>query len=158
MQTATRTAITANPHDDGWDILAGTDVTNAAVGVVYLSDDGSGNLGLVLGIFDDYDRDATTTFPDDVAEVVAILRDAGYELTAESVADVEALAARTGTVPRPETVSALAELARITAERHDLVNRARALVAQARAGGASWAQIGAALGMSKQAAHERYGP
>ena len=32
------------------------------------------------------------------------------------------------------------------------------LVGLARAEGASWAQIGAALGVSTQAAHQRYGP
>ncbi len=57
-----------------------------------------------------------------------------------------------------EASPALPDLARIPGARRDLEDRARELVVQARADGASWAQVGAALGMSKQAAHERYGP
>ncbi len=56
------------------------------------------------------------------------------------------------------TDDVLTELARIPGDRRDLEDRTRTLVARARAAGVSWAQIGAALRMSKQAAHERYGP
>ncbi len=48
-------------------------------------------------------------------------------------------------------------LAGIPPEREALEARTRELVAVARGEGASWAAIGAALGISRQAAHERYG-
>lgn len=51
----------------------------------------------------------------------------------------------------------LALLARVPDERIAVEARARSLVVDARERGASWAQIGAALGISRQAAHERYG-
>jgi hypothetical protein len=53
--------------------------------------------------------------------------------------------------------SPLAELMAIPGEREAVEARAARLVAEARAQGASWAQVGAALRISKQAAHERYG-
>jgi hypothetical protein len=53
-----------------------------------------------------------------------------------------------------ETLNALVETVH---ERAELEFRARRLVAEAHKQGASWAQIGAALGISRQAAHERYG-
>lgn len=41
--------------------------------------------------------------------------------------------------------------------RHALDGIERRLVASARASGASWAEVGEAIGMTKQAAHYRYG-
>lgn len=51
----------------------------------------------------------------------------------------------------------LKALAAIPAERAALEARTRELVASARKAGASWGDIGAALQISRQAAHERYG-
>lgn len=51
----------------------------------------------------------------------------------------------------------LACLMAIPGEREAVEARASRLVAEARVQGASWAQVGAALRISKQAAHERYG-
>jgi len=53
---------------------------------------------------------------------------------------------------------ALRQLATIPERRAALEAEARKLVAEARAAGVSWPQIGAALGTTKQAANERYGP
>ncbi len=55
---------------------------------------------------------------------------------------------------RPEDY--LAELVDVTGQLGALHARQDALVAQARAAGASWAHISAALGVSAQAAHKRY--
>ncbi len=52
---------------------------------------------------------------------------------------------------------ALNELVETVHDRAELEFRARRLVGEARKQGASWAQIGAALGITRQAAHERYG-
>ncbi len=57
------------------------------------------------------------------------------------------------TAPKP----VLDMLAEIPAKRAELDAHTRDLVATAREAGRSWAQIGAALGISRQAAHERYG-
>lgn len=50
----------------------------------------------------------------------------------------------------------LAELAEVTGRLGELQARQDALVARARAAGASWAQVADALGVSPQAAHKRY--
>jgi hypothetical protein len=50
----------------------------------------------------------------------------------------------------------LAELADITGQLGALRARQDALAAEARAAGASWAQVAEALGVSAQAAHKRY--
>jgi hypothetical protein len=55
--------------------------------------------------------------------------------------------------PNDET---LAELADVTGQLGALHAHQDALVARARAAGASWARIAAALGVSAQAAHKRY--
>lgn len=48
-------------------------------------------------------------------------------------------------------------VARISAEIADAHDRLEAAVRDARADGATWAQIGAAAGITRQAAHERWG-
>jgi hypothetical protein len=55
----------------------------------------------------------------------------------------------------PEALRTLAALAELDDAIGDLVART---VPAARAHGASWTQIGGSLGITKQAAHERYGP
>ncbi len=44
----------------------------------------------------------------------------------------------------------------LEAQRHELFDLERRLVMRARVGGASWKRIGAALGVSGQAAHKRF--
>ncbi len=53
--------------------------------------------------------------------------------------------------------SALESIARITDEIAAAHQRLERAVRDARAAGATWAQIGAATGVSRQAAHERWG-
>lgn len=55
-----------------------------------------------------------------------------------------------------QTEDALAALADVTGQLGALHARQDALVARARADGASWAQVAEALGVSAQAAHKRY--
>lgn len=52
--------------------------------------------------------------------------------------------------------AALGELAELIDQLSHLAARRDVLVARARAGGASWAQIAEVLGVSTQAAHRRY--
>jgi hypothetical protein len=49
-------------------------------------------------------------------------------------------------------------LPELWAAQQDLNAAILAAVKAARAGGQSWSQIGAQLGMTKQSAHERFGP
>ena len=51
----------------------------------------------------------------------------------------------------------LSELARIAGEKRRLAAEEAAAVRKARALGISWAQIGSALSVSKQAMHKKYG-
>lgn len=51
---------------------------------------------------------------------------------------------------------ALGELAELTGRLARLESRRDTLVARARLGGATWAQVGDVLGVSPQAAHKRY--
>lgn len=51
----------------------------------------------------------------------------------------------------------LEEIASLTWQLSEVADRLPALVAAARAQGTSWAQIGAAHGISRQAAQQRYG-
>jgi len=51
----------------------------------------------------------------------------------------------------------LADVTAANADRAAADDRIATLVGAARMAGASWSQIGAALGVSRQAAHERYG-
>lgn len=51
---------------------------------------------------------------------------------------------------------ALGELAELMGQLARLESRRDTLVARARLGGATWAQIGDVLGVSAQAAHKRY--
>lgn len=53
--------------------------------------------------------------------------------------------------------AAMQALALVPAKRAEIEESARRLVAEARAEGANWGQIGAALGTTRQAARERYG-
>jgi len=58
---------------------------------------------------------------------------------------------------RADAQAALADLQRAVVERNRAETRIRAAVLEARRSGASWALIAAALGTSRQAAHQRYG-
>ncbi|MGM0384787.1 MAG: hypothetical protein ACQERF_02230 [Actinomycetota bacterium] len=55
---------------------------------------------------------------------------------------------------REQTIDALAQ---VSAEISDAHTRLEAAVRAARAAGATWAQIGEATGVTRQAAHERWG-
>ena len=54
-------------------------------------------------------------------------------------------------------ISALGRLAELALDRRELESQIGATVGDARRAGRSWAQIGAALGVTKQAAQQRYG-
>lgn len=53
--------------------------------------------------------------------------------------------------------SAVAAVARTAAEIEDAQARLEVAVRAARAAGATWAQVGQAMGVTRQAAHERWG-
>jgi hypothetical protein len=59
--------------------------------------------------------------------------------------------------PPPDADGVLAQLARVVADRRDLERREAALVRRARNEGIVWEQIAASLGITKQAAHRKYG-
>lgn len=79
-------AITTNAHDNGFDIVAGTDITGRSIARVHYADG-----GLVLRI----DGDSEDYLPDSTDEAAEILARAGYELTAESLAEVAELGSDT---------------------------------------------------------------
>lgn len=58
---------------------------------------------------------------------------------------------------KPRWAPDLAPIAKLRAQRDALDAKLRDAVAAARAGGRGWAEIGYALGVSKQAAHQKYG-
>lgn len=64
----TTTISTANPHDDGYDLVRGTDITGPRVGKIYMSE-GAPYMGL-----DDGDEYA----PDTLADASAWLAEHGY--------------------------------------------------------------------------------
>jgi DNA-directed RNA polymerase specialized sigma24 family protein len=57
----------------------------------------------------------------------------------------------------PGDESPLEELMRIARAKHELASAEAAAVRRARIHGVSWAEIGAMLGVSKQAMHKKYG-
>jgi hypothetical protein len=58
---------------------------------------------------------------------------------------------------KPQWAPDLAPIAKLRAERDVLDAQLRKAVAKARKGGRGWTEIGYALGVSKQAAHQKYG-
>lgn len=54
--------------------------------------------------------------------------------------------------------SALRSIAEFAAKRHEVDGELAAAVSEARRAGRSWSEIGAMLGVSKQAAQRKYGP
>lgn len=79
--------ITANPHDAGFDLVAGTDVTGPKVGRIYW-DAADSDAGLVLLL------NGEQHLPDDIDSAVAILDEEGYKLTDASRADIAGLVSR----------------------------------------------------------------
>jgi hypothetical protein len=79
--------ITTNPHDGGFDLVAGALVTGKKVGRVYW-DAGDSDAGLVLRL------NGEQHLPDDIESVVALLDEEGYDLTAESRSDIAGLVPR----------------------------------------------------------------
>lgn len=69
--------------------------------------------------------------------------------------DLDTLDPDAGQVDHPVL---LADLARIVDERNRADGVISGLVSEARSAGYSWSRIGIALGVSRQSAHERYGP
>lgn len=86
MQTECLTAL--NPHDDGYDLVPGDDVTNPRIGRVYYDDSGLDG-GLVVAL-DSGDEDT----PDSAEEARDWLAQRGYALDASSVADIARLGRR----------------------------------------------------------------
>ncbi len=86
--TATQTpaAITTNPHDDGYDIVAGTDIAGTVIGSIYMQAPRAPDAdehGLVLTI------DGEESYPADPTDAARIIREeTGRELTAESLGDI----------------------------------------------------------------------
>ncbi len=81
MQTV---AITTNPHDNGYEIVAGPDITGTVIGSIYV---GSDEPGLWMDLHGD--RWAI----DDAQHAARVIREeTGRTLTAESIDDVTSLA------------------------------------------------------------------
>ncbi len=79
--------ITTNAHDDGFDIVAGTDITGSVIGQIYM-DRSSNEPGLVLRI----DGDDEEYLPDDHLEAAGILeRATSRTLTPDSLDKIAAL-------------------------------------------------------------------
>jgi len=76
---------TTNAHDNGYDLTPGNDVTNPRLGTIAWDSSGLDG-GLVLRI-----DGAADQLPDDAADAFQMLANAGYELDAGSIRDVEGL-------------------------------------------------------------------
>jgi hypothetical protein len=63
----------------------------------------------------------------------------------------------TRTQARTAALDAVTRLMRLADERRDLDGRITVAVADVLAAGGSWRTVGAALGVTRQAAHHRYG-
>jgi hypothetical protein len=68
--------------------------------------------------------------------------------------DIEAFTALAAATADPDPLQGLGAVAAVRAE---IERREAVLVRRARNDGASWAQIAAAIGVSKQAAHKKHG-
>lgn len=79
--------ITTNPHDNGFDLVAGTDVTGRRVGNIFWDATGP-DPGFVLKV------GIHGFLPNNIDEVVANLAEVGYDLTDESRADIAGLVPR----------------------------------------------------------------
>ncbi|WP_028058335.1 hypothetical protein [Candidatus Solirubrobacter pratensis] len=88
-----RLAHLRNPHDGGYDIATGRDISMGdVVGHIYWDDpgDGTGNAGLVIRWADD-DEYGPFEMPDSAEEAVSLIEAHGYELDVDSRQDIAAL-------------------------------------------------------------------
>lgn len=77
-------AITTNPHDDGYDLVAGPDITGRVIGSIYIGSDEP-------GLWMDLHGDGFAI--DDAQHAARIIREeTGRTLTAESIDDIASLA------------------------------------------------------------------
>lgn len=89
-------ACTTGRHDNGFAIVAGTEVTGVHIGRIYWdASTGPEAAGLVLHI------EGREFYPDDVSATAERLADHGWQLTDESVRDVETLIPGTATPRLP---------------------------------------------------------
>ena len=75
----------------------------------------------------------------------------------KAAAETEAMLAKIGPTAEWENTLDLASIGQISMEIEESETALRAAVAEARSNGRSWGQIGLSLGVSKQAARERFG-
>lgn len=85
----TRSAHTRNPHDGGFDVATGQDVSAGDVIARVYWDDPGGDIG--AGVVVKW-HDGETQLPDSAAETVLMFLEHGYVLDASSIEDVRALA------------------------------------------------------------------
>lgn len=86
--TTSQIVTLGNPHDDGYDLILGQDITGPSIGVVYMDDDGLGGSGLVLRIY----ADGEDHLPDGSAEVQSILAGYGYRLPLDELYVIDEMA------------------------------------------------------------------
>ncbi len=80
-----QTVITANPHDRGYEIIAGRDITGPQIGTVWY--DG----GFVVRLYDANGQMHAEDYFNDAESVRGFLADYGFDLEAQSMTEVASL-------------------------------------------------------------------
>lgn len=80
---------TANAHDNGYELVPGSDITNRPVGEVFYQDEGEGNRGIVVRVGDDELLPVSEGYM--TREVGQWLAEHGYEIDPDSLLEIAEL-------------------------------------------------------------------